>query len=145
MWGTAAFLFAWRPLFAPRPAALLWAAAGVLFLALAVYPAGKAAAQNQDATELRDMCLSQGLFEAAEMKEKAEGVCWGFIAGLADVMATGTDVAGFVACPQFGSNVLQRGRVIEIVTSYLRENADKLDLPAYVVVAQVIADASPCD
>ena len=135
----AAFLFDWRP------SARVLLLAGVLLLAMAVYSAGRAAAQNQDATELRDMCLGQGIFEAAEMKEKAEGVCWGFIAGLADVMATGTEVAGFVACPQFGSDVLQRGRVIEIVTSYLRENGDKLDLPAYVVVAQVIAASSPCD
>ena len=119
--------------------------AGLSILVFALYPADKASAQNQDAMELRDMCLAQGLFEAPEMKEKAEGVCWGFIAGLADVMAIGTDVAGFVACPQFGSDVLQRGRVIEIVTTYLRENADKLDLPAYVVVARVIAEASPCD
>ena len=38
-----------------------------------------------------------------------------------------------------------RGTVIDLVKAYLRANTDRMNLPAYVLVAEALRDAFPCE
>ena len=60
-----------------------------------------AMAQSQSAGELHEMCAGSGPF-AGERKEKAEGVCWGFIAAIGEVLVSGHSLAGIAVCPPWG-------------------------------------------
>ncbi len=103
-----------------------------------------AQADLESASRLKDMCFGSGKF-AGKLKEVAEGVCWGYITGVADVVVAGTSVAGITACAPQGPEGISRGRIIEIAKSYLDRNRERLRLPAYALIAEALRDAFPCE
>ena len=106
---------------------------------------GPAVAQLQPGSELTDMCFSEGQFADEKLKEVAEGICWGYIVGVGDVAITGNMVSGVESCAPLGPGAPTRGTVIDLVKAYLRANADRMGLPAYVLVAEALRDAFPCE
>ncbi len=115
-----------------------------LALVLALSIPLSARADLESGRDMSDMCFGTGKF-AGELKEVAEGVCWGFITGIGNVMVSGHEVARQQACaPETGPGSASRGEMIEIVKSYLQANENKLSVPAFVLVAEALAEAFPC-
>ncbi len=101
-------------------------------------------AQIQPVGELRDMCFGDGVFQG-DLKEKAEGLCWGFIAAVGEILLTGNTVSGFAACPPLGDGMAERGEIIRLVKDYLDSYRDDPQIPGSVAIAQGLAEAFPCE
>ena len=117
---------------------------GVFAFFLACLPGGPTLAQIQPSGEFLEMCLGEGAF-AGDRQDKAEGVCWGFIAAIGEVMVAGNPVSGIVACPPMGERTVMRGDIIRIAKGHLRYRVKDPNLPASVAIAQALAIAFPCE
>ena len=91
------------------------------------------------------MCFAEGRFSEEELKATAQGVCWGLIVGVGDVLVSGQAVAGFQVCATDQNAGINRSVVIDTVKNYLKSHRDKGNLPAYVLVAEALQEAFPCE
>jgi hypothetical protein len=91
------------------------------------------------------MCFGEGRFSEEKLKPTAEGVCWGIIVGIGDILVSGQEVSGFRVCATNQKVGQNRGVVIGIVKKYLKAHPDKADLPAYALVAEALQEAYPCE
>ncbi|MEM7173565.1 MAG: Rap1a/Tai family immunity protein [Pseudomonadota bacterium] len=105
-----------------------------------------AKADIESGQDIHDMCFGAGTF-ADDLKEVAEGVCWGFITGIGNVMISGHEVAGQNACAEGvgGPGGVSRGDMISTVKDYFAANQDRLGRPAFVLVAEALGEAFPCE
>ena len=106
---------------------------------------GPAEAQYQGSGELYEMCFGEGRFSEEKLKATAEGVCWGIIVGIGDILVSGQEVAGFRVCVTNQKAGQSRGLIIDTVKEYLMAHPDKADLPAYALIAEALQEAYPCE
>ena len=115
----------------------------VLSVALALALVGSAArAELESGSQLKDMCFGDGRF-AGDLKEVVEGIRWGYITGVADVVVAGNTVAGISVCAPAGPDGVDRGQIIEAAKLYLDDHRERLQAPAYVLVAEALREAFP--
>lgn len=70
-----------------------------------------------------------------------DGVCAGFILGVADALASPGGVFGFRACRPPAAT---RGQLTEIVVKHLQGNPQQWHLSGASIAAQALARAFPC-
>lgn len=114
-------------------------------IAMGILSFGPAEAQYQGGSELYEMCFGEGRFSEEKLRPTAEGVCWGIIVGIGDILVSGQEVAGFRVCALDQKAGQNRGVVIDTVKNYLKAHRDKADLPAYALVAEALQEAYPCE
>jgi Ssp1 endopeptidase immunity protein Rap1a len=71
----------------------------------------------------------------------SSGICLGFVAGIADVMGTGSAILGSKACiPEHGTAAQAR----DVVKRFLEQHPERRLYFATGLVADALADAFPC-
>ncbi|MFZ6765306.1 Rap1a/Tai family immunity protein [Pseudoroseomonas sp. WGS1072] len=75
-----------------------------------------------------------------ELCRGGQGICHGYIAGVASVMGRNT-VSGWAACIPSGSTV---GQIRDLVVKALENNPQERHLSAESLVASYLAEAFPC-
>jgi hypothetical protein len=70
-----------------------------------------------------------------------EGVCIGYIEGVADVLSSGTVLHGFKAC--FPVDLIT-GQLLDVVKNWIERNPEKLHYSAPGLVASALSSAFPC-
>lgn len=91
-----------------------------------------AEAALENGNSLKQKCGGAGI---------TEGVCIGYIEGIADVLSSGTAVNGFRGC---FPNDLMTGQAYDVVKTWLAQNPEKLHYSAPGLVAAALASAFPC-
>lgn len=101
-----------------------------LLLSLCLWSPALAGSFN-NGNELHTRCSENGF---------AEGYCFGYIAGISDVLSNAA-IGDFNACQPKDVTVQQ---VVDVVKKYLKENPQDRHFTANSLVAYALSEAFPC-
>jgi hypothetical protein len=110
---------------------------GFLAVALATSFATSATADHAYTTghDLMEQCTTQNKYGFFE------GVCLGYVIGIADSMIAGNTINGYRACLPSDASL---GQLKDVVVKWLTNNLEKRNLAANRLVAAAFHDAFPC-
>ena len=115
------------------------ATAAILSLALALALPAAAAEPPKGHWTSGERLYAYCLSEVKGLDENP--LCVGFVSAVADVLAEGTAVSGYRACPRPD---LTLQHLVVAVKEYLKARRDLVKLPAVTLVARALAHEWPC-